>query len=348
MVEVVFAGDREPDLDARIARRLQEQRALAAQMRALPGVTAVGMIDNIHLNLVNQQNTSVVVPGVPPPAGADAWGVDFATVDSGFFAAAGIPVLQGSDFDGTETRASPRVTVINEAMARRFWPNQPAVGQQFMRGDREYTVVGVAATAKIRTLGEAPRATMYTALAQSGGSSLWYLARTAGDEAATVEAMLGVLRGASDDLIPTSARAMRDHIGIMTLPLRLGVVAVASMALLAVALAAIGLYGSVSYAVVRRTREVGIRLALGAETGAVVRLLVSGGLRMVVLGVLVGLGLALLVARLMAGLLYGVSAVDPVTFVLVPLALLGVAAVASWLPARRVRQVSPSSALRGE
>jgi ABC-type antimicrobial peptide transport system permease subunit len=104
----------------------------------------------------------------------------------------------------------------------------------------------------------------------------------------------------------------------------------------------------VSYAVVRRTREVGIRLALGAETGAVVRLLVSGGLRMVVLGVLVGLGLALLVARLMAGLLYGVSAVDPVTFVLVPLALLGVAAVASWLPARRVRQVSPSSALRGE
>lgn len=346
LVQVAFAGDREADVELRLARRLQEQRDVAARIRDLPGVTAVGMTDNIHLNLINQQNTAVVVPGVPPPAGADAWSVEFAVVDTGFFAAAGMRMVQGADFDGSETRQSPRVAVVNEAMARRFWPDQSAVGQQFARGGREYRVVGVVETAKIRTLGEAPRATMYTAVAQSGASSVWYVARTSGDDVALVEAVLGVVRAGGDDLIPATARTMTNHLGIMTLPLRLGVLTVASLALLAVILAAIGLYGSVSYAVVRRTREVGIRLALGAQSRAVIGLLMGGGLRVVAVGTVVGLALALLVARLMSGLLYGVRAVDPVTFVLVPMALLAVAGVAAWLPARRVLSISPSSALR--
>ncbi|MCL4866753.1 MAG: FtsX-like permease family protein, partial [Gemmatimonadales bacterium] len=160
-----------------------------------------------------------------------------------------------------------------------------------------------------------------------------------GEEEATAQAMLRVLRESGTDLIPAQVRTMTRHLDVMTLPIRLGVVAVASLAILALVLAVIGLYGAVSYAVARRTREVGIRLALGAEGGAVVRILMGTGVRVVLAGVVVGLVLAALVARLMSGLLFGVRAVDPVTFLLVPLLLVGVATLAAWLPARRAMRI---------
>lgn len=349
LLQVVFAGEREEDMEARQARRLQEQEELATRIRAIPGVRSVGMIDNIHLNLLNQTQTSIAVPGVEPPPGYEQWTVEFATVDTAFFQAAGMRLLQGRGFSAVDTREAPRVAVINQALAERFWPDQDAVGQRFTRNGREHTVVGVVETAKVRSLGEAPRPVLYAALGQVGSSSVWYVAQTAGDDEATAQAMLGALREMGrDELMPAEVRTMRRHQAIMMLPLRLGVVAVASLAVLALVLAAIGLYGSVSYAVARRTREVGIRLALGAEMGAVVRLLMGTGLRVVAVGTLVGLALALVVARLMAGLLYGVSAMDPVTFGVVPALLLGVAALAAWLPARRALGIHPSSALRSE
>ncbi len=348
LMQVVFAGEREADLEARLSRRLLEQRQLSERIGAIPGVVAVGMIDNIHLNLLNTQNTAITVPGVDPPVEADAWSVDFAVADGGFFEAAGIGMLEGRDFSTADGREAPRVAVINAAMARRFWPEQSAVGQVFNRGALEYVVIGVVETAKIRSLGEAPRPAMYAALSQSGASSVWYVARTTGEEEATAQAMLRVLRESGTDLIPAQVRTMTRHLDVMTLPIRLGVVAVASLAILALVLAVIGLYGAVSYAVARRTREVGIRLALGAEGGAVVRILMGTGVRVVLAGVVVGLVLAALVARLMSGLLFGVRAVDPVTFLLVPLLLVGVATLAAWLPARRAMRIPPSHALRAE
>jgi putative ABC transport system permease protein len=150
------------------------------------------------------------------------------------------------------------------------------------------------------------------------------------------------------EIIIVEARTMARHLEVIRLPMRLAALVIGALAALAVALSGIGLYGTVRYAVAQRTREVGIRLALGADTRAMVRLLMGGGLRLVVWGSAVGLVIALILARLVSRLLFGVPALDPVTFVAVPLLLVTVAGVAAWLPARRVIRVAPTEALRSE
>jgi putative ABC transport system permease protein len=156
------------------------------------------------------------------------------------------------------------------------------------------------------------------------------------------------VREADPDMFIFMSRTMARHIEIMSLPIKLGAMALAGFAALALVMASIGLYGTVSYSVAQRTREVGIRLSLGADRRAVIRLLLWGGVRLTLIGGAIGLALALALAQLLQGLLFGVRALDPVTFLTVPLVLLGVALLAAWVPARRAGRVDPSSALRAE
>ena len=244
---------------------------------------------------------------------------------------------------------APWVVIINQAFADRFWPGRDAVGQQVRgRGGRNYEIVGVVNTTKIRSLGEDPRPAVYVPLLQWHSTAAWIVARTSGDAEGLVTDMKRLIQDLEPDVFYFQSRTLKRHFEIMSLPIKLGAMALAGFALLALVMASTGLYGTVSYSVAQRTREVGIRLSLGASKSEVIRLLLSGGLRLVAIGAVVGLVAALLLARLLQGLLFGIKAIDPLTFVAVPLVLLSVAFLAAWLPARRAGNVDPQTALRSE
>ena len=331
------------------ARQLLAQRELAVRLHALSGVNAVGMVDNIPLNQLSSNSTDFAAEGTTPPAGQQMWSADVATVDSGYFSAIGQGMLSGRDFTGADSPDAPKVIIVNDALAHRLWPGSSALGRKITRsGTRVYEVVGIVATTKIRSLGEDPRPMIFFPLAQRSSNSVWYLARTTGDDTPLPGQMLRTAQSMDRELVPITVRTMEEHLGVVQLPMRLAALVVSCLSILAVGLAAIGLYGTVSYAVAQRKREVGIRLALGADMGAVVRLLMGSGLRLVIWGCAAGLVLSLLLAQLISRLLFGVASLDPLTFIVVPTGLLLIAAVATWLPARRVTRVTPTDALRSE
>ena len=329
----------------------QYMRRLLDRFAQLPGVQAVGLIDNLHLNTMSTNTTGVNADGVEPPPGRQAYSVDRATVDTGFFDTVGIPIVAGRNFTEDDTPDTPRVAIINETLAGRFWPDHEAVGQMLRPSDPDdpsYLVVGVTADTKIRTLGEAPRAMVYHPYGQRYSAFLTVVARTSGGADQTALAMLAVGRALDPDFFVWETKTMARHIGIQTLPARLSAFLLSVFAVLALLLSAIGLYGVVSYTVAQRPREVGIRLALGADYGAVVRMLTGSGVRLVVSGALLGLVLSVLLSRLLSQLLFGVDAFDPLTFVAVPLVMVVTGLLAAWVPARRASRVNPVSALRSE
>jgi MacB-like periplasmic core domain/FtsX-like permease family len=261
----------------------------------------------------------------------------------------GIPILRGRNFGSQDGVGSPPVAVINEAMANRFWPARDPVGQTCIADGRELTVVGVARTAKIRTLEEQSRPFVYLPFSQDYRSLLWLVARTRGDGDQALLAVLGELRALDPDLMILQTRTMERHLAMMLLPARLGALTFTVFSALALTLAAIGVYGIVAYALRSRSREIGIRLSLGAQPAAAVRLLIGSGLRLVVGGALIGLALSAAVVRLLSSFLFGVSAYDLVTFATVPFVLVAVGALAAaYLPARRATRVDPAVVLRTE
>jgi putative ABC transport system permease protein len=324
----------------RIERRISE----------LPGVRSVGAGENIHLNLVNQMYMTISVDGMSPPPGRDGFDVDAAAIDSGFVGAAGLQLVSGRNIRASDGDSSQGVVLVNQAFADRFWPGADPLGRRFRDGrhGREYEVVGVVKTAKIRSLAEEPRPFVYPALGQKDPSNVWLVARVAGSADGILEPMLKAIRDEAPDVLVIQTRTMARHLQIMTLPLKLGVSALGGFALLALLMASIGLYGTVSYAVAQRSREVGIRLSLGADRAMVVRLLLWSGFRLVLAGSVVGVILAFGLSRLLQGLLFGVPAADPLTFLAVPAILISVALLATWLPARRAGQVDPVRALRAD
>lgn len=324
-------------------------RLLHQRIAELPGVEIVGLADNFPLNVLNTSSLTLRIEGVPAPPGQEGFDIDKAAVDTGFFAAAGFRLLSGRNFVATDADGAPMVAIINQAFADRFWPGRGAVGQRVRASDgRSLEIIGVVNTSKIRTLGEDPRPAVYLSLLQWHPSTAWIVARTQGDADRLVTEMTRAIHALEPDVFYFQSRTLAQHFEIMSLPIKLGAMALAGFALLALVMASTGLYGTVSYSVAQRTREVGIRLSLGASRSDVVRLLLAGGLRLVVIGAALGLVAALLLARLLQGLLFGIRAIDPVTFVVVPLVLVGVAFVAAWLPARRAGNVDPQTALRSE
>jgi macrolide transport system ATP-binding/permease protein len=318
------------------------------RMARIPGVVTVGAIDNMLLNALSQQGKRIRVPGVTPPNGRDRFDVDFAAVDSGLFDAIGLTVVRGRGITSADVPGAPRVAVINEAMANRFWPGKDAIGQTFSTDSVTYEIVGITHTTKVRTLGEDPRPFIFTPLAQEFAMVSMLVARTSGDADRTATAMLATLREVDPDLMAIQVKTMSRHLAEMLLPARLGAMAFMLFAALALALAVLGVYGVVSYAVSRRSREAGIRLAVGAPPSAVVRLLMREGVMLVSVGTAVGLLLGLAASQVLRSLLYGVGAGDPITFVVAPAVLLGVGAVATFLPARRAGRIDPVNVLKSE
>ncbi len=327
-------------------------RQAAERIEQLPGVESVGWIDTLHLNLLNTQTLGINVDGIEPPPDRDAYQIDWARADGGFFEAAGIEILRGRGFRETDTEDAPRVAIISQAMADRFFPGRDPLGLTIQQHNDDeviqLTVVGIASDVKVRSLGEAPRSFVYAPWTQSLSRYVTLVAQTSIDAERTAREMFSAVRKLDPEAAVTEYKALDRHLAVVRLPAQLGAGLISVFAALALGLAAIGLYGLLSYAVVQRTREVGIRIALGAGPGNVTWLLMRSGLKLVLLGGAVGLGLAALFARGLEGLLFGVRGVDPVTFATVPLALAAVALAALALPARRCSQIDPAKALRSD
>jgi predicted permease len=317
-------------------------------MARIPGVTSVGAIDNMLLNALSQQGKRIRIPGVTPPTGQDKFDVDVAAADSGFLNSAGVTLLRGRGITAADRPDAPRVAVINEEMARRFWPGKEAIGQTFSTDSSTYRIVGVTRTTKVRTLGEQPRPFIFTSLAQEFSPAVMLVARTSGNAEHTATQMLATLRDVDPSLMAIQVKTMEKHLATMLLPARLGAMAFTLFAALALALAVLGVYGVVSYAVARRTREVGIRLAVGAQPTGLVRLLMGEGFVLVAIGAVIGLALGIGSAQVLGSLLFGVGRADPITFVGAPVLLMTVGAIAAFLPARRASRVDPASVLRAE
>jgi putative ABC transport system permease protein len=318
------------------------------RMARIPGVVTVGAVDNILLNPLSNQGKRIRVPGVTPPTGQTAFDVDFAAADSGLFHAIGLTVVRGRGITAADVPNAPRIAVINQAMANKFWPGKDAVGQTFSTDSVTYQIVGVTPTTKVRTLGEEPRPFIFTSFAQEFASSAMLVARTNGDADRTATQMLATLREVDPSLMAIQVKTMSRHLAAMLLPSRLGAMAFMLFAALALALSVLGVYGVVSYAVARRSREAGIRLAVGAPPNAIVRLLMREGFVLVMIGSVLGLLFGLGAAQVLRTLLYGVGAADPITFIAAPVLLIVVGAVAAFLPARRAGRVDPAGVLRSE
>ena len=323
---------------------------LRDRLRELPGVEAVSFMDSLHLNTLNTSTIGFNVDGVEPPPDETMQRADRGRIDPGFFEAAGIRVVRGRNFDqARDSLDSPRVAIVSAALAQRFWGRLDVTGQLLRRTDGEdIMIVGVASDTKVRTLGEAPRPFVYLPYSQSYSSFLTVVARTSIDGERTALDVVTAAREIDPEIGVWDAKSMAGHLGIMLLPAQLSALVLGAFAVLALALACVGLYGIVSYAVAQRTREVGIRLSLGAEQGAMVWMLMASGLKLVLIGSGVGLVLALAANRVLAGLLFGIGTFDPLTFVAMPSVLIGAAALATWIAARRAAAIDPATALRAE
>jgi predicted permease len=315
------------------------------EIAAMPGVEAVGITQNIHLNPLSIQSTSIQVDGHQPPEGQLGFTIDQTRVNGGFFAAAGLTLQQGRSFERTDVEGGERVVVINDALARRFWPDGTALGRTFdMDGDR-VRVVGIVNTARIRTIGEEPRPFIYRPYSQDYSTYVMLVVRLRGNAERFTNDLVQRIRTGDPDVVLIEQNTLARHVAAHVLPARLGALVFALFAALALTLALVGIYGVVSYSVAQRTREVGIRMSLGADPGAVVRLLVRDGLALVVVGALVGLGLSLAAGQLLSRFLFGVQPFDPLTLTLVPLLIAGIGAVAALLPAWRASRMAPARVL---
>lgn len=344
---VVSVGIDDRYEDAEAARTFIDR--LLEELVARPDIVAAGTVDNLMLNALSQQSFTLNVDGVDPPPGLPGHNTDYVRVSPGFFDAVGIPLLQGRNFSSVDTEDSPDVVIVSRTFAERYWPGTDAVGQVLRDLDGDpYRVIGVAEDTKVRTLGEATRPFLYRPFSQTYTPYVTIVASTRGSAQRALQETVETIRSLDPDLVLVETETISEHLSTMVLPARLGAGALAVAGALALALVIIGLYGIVSYAVAARAREVGIRMSLGAEPGQVVRLLMGGGMRLVVIGGVVGMVLALLLSQVLRTLLYGVGAVDLRTFLGVPVLLLAVAALATWVPARRASRVDPVRTLRTE
>jgi predicted permease len=336
------------------ARGQQFYRQMIERVESVPGVRSATLTDLFPLS-INYSSDGIYVEGEPPVRGADVPNAMVASVGLKYFSTMGIPMLAGRDFTEADDEKATKIVVVNETFARQFFPRASSldevVGKRFSTRGPEgpfRQIAGVARDGKYWSIGEAPTPFVYFPLRQSYGTFMTMAVRTDGDP----KALTGAIRSKISELDATlpvyDIKTFTEHLGFSLFPVRVAAVLLASFGLLALLLAGIGIYGVTAYAVSQRTREIGIRMALGAQRGDILRLMLRHGLKLSLIGLGIGLAASFALTRLMAAVLYGVSATDAITFTAISLLLAGVALAACFVPARRATKVDPMIALRYE
>lgn len=323
------------------------QKQLLERVSALPGVEAASLARRVPLGFGGSSTTTLHVEGYEPAKDERVF-ASYDHISSNYFQTMGIEMFRGRDFAAQDTRGAQTVLIINEAMANRYWKDREALGGRVRLGDQWLTVAGVVRTHKYRALNEAPRPFMYFALDQFYRPDVTLHVKASGDPAALTNSIRTVFRGLDANLPLYNITTLDNHIGAATFTQRLGGYLLAVFGALALVLAAIGIYGVMSFAVAQRTREIGIRMALGAGRSDILSMVLRQGGWLIGTGVGIGLAVALAAANAIKALLLNVDARDPVTLVSVAALLSAVAMLATYLPARRATRVDPLVALRHE
>ena len=329
-------------------RNREFQRRAIAAVEALPGVESAAFGSRLPLGFGGNNSTSVAIDGYAPRENEEIV-INYSTIGTGYFRTMGIPIQDGREYNETDTLESPRTVVINEAMARRYWPEGKALGRRVRFGPNAAEVVGIVADSKYASINERPLPQLYLPMSRNEVSTLRLFARVDGNPAPLVAAIRHAIRSLDAALPVYDARTVSEHMQVAVFAQRMAANLLGAMGVLALLLAAIGLYGVMAYAVSQRTQEMGIRLALGASPASLLNMIVSQGMKLTMIGLTIGLALALAAFGSIGAvrtLLPGISPMDPITFIAVPLGLALIALLATWIPGRRAGRVDPLVALR--
>jgi putative ABC transport system permease protein len=333
-------------------RRDAFYQQLLEQVRAVPGVKAAGAVSVLPLSGQNQSG-SFRIEGREVPQGQMSPHGDRWVATSDYFRAMSVPLVRGRYFTDRDTEDAPGVAIVDESMARKYWPGEDPIGKRITfeggpENPRWREIVGIVGHVRHRGLEGESRVQYYVPYRQRPVSNMFLVAQATGDPTQIAGAVRGAIRALDADLPVYRVTTMERLVADSLAQRRFAMLLLGVFAALALVLAAVGLFGVIAYVVTRRTHEIGVRLALGAQRADVLRLVLGHGMGMALVGVGIGLVAAFALARLISGLLYGVSATDPLTFVGVGLLLVGVAFLASYIPARRATRVDPMIALRYE
>jgi len=323
-------------------------RQIERRLASAPGIRSVSLSKN-PLIAGNVSNDDFVPDGLPLHRNAPSY-VDDNVVGENFFATMGIPILAGRSFDNTDTETSRLIAVVNQRLMKEYFPNINPIGRTFLSNKRHFEIVGVSGDARYADLRDDPPATFFTLYRQQTRSepSMTFEITAGVDPAALVPGLRDAVAEVDKDLPLLNIRTQSAQISDRTRQERIFASLTTGFGLLALILACIGIYGVMAYSVSRRTNEIGIRLALGAEPGRVLRMVLGAAWCLTVTGVLLGLAGALGTGRLIASMLYGLMPHDPSTLIGAALLLMFVALLASWIPARRAASIDPMRALRNE
>jgi len=320
------------------------------RVKALPGVEATGVVSNLPFG-GNGDRYSFHVEEKPLANPSEAPSAERFGISPDYLRTMGIPILRGRGFTDHDTASTPLVVLINTTLAKRYWPNENPLGKRIRLGDTTgppRTIVGIVGDVDHQGLDDPPDIQVYTPQMQFTDGFMQLAVRTSVDPASLTAAVRNEIRAVDPDVPIYQIATMRQLISSSVSQRRFTLVLLAGFAAIALLMSAIGIYGVMSYTVTQRTQEIGIRVALGAQTSDVLKLVIRQGIRLVLVGVVSGLIGAFALTRLMEGLLFGVKATDPLTFAGIALLLISVALLACYIPARRAAKVDPMVALRYE
>ncbi len=328
-------------------RGRQFHRNVLERIRSIPGVKSTTFATIIPL-FGGGLARSVFPEGQDPTDRQSGVLVQVNAIDAGYFETLGIPLLRGREFVETDKPASPAVVIVNETMAKKFWPNQDAVGKRFkFFGAQDFTeIVGIARDSKYNFIGEDPQPFIYAPIEQAYQPAVSLHVRTEGDPSTVLGTVRGEVQRLDRNLPITNVFTIGDVFKQSLWAPRMGASLLAVFAGLSLVLAIVGIYGVTSYSVSQRTRELGIRMALGADRGTVQGMVLAQGMTLAAIGLALGLAAAFAVTRFLSSLLYDISPTDLVTFVAIPLGLAVAALIANYVPARRATRIDPVTALR--
>jgi putative ABC transport system permease protein len=318
------------------------------RLAVIPGVESVAGVNDLPFS-GSRTSSSFDIEGVPPGSPDEARQADRRDISPGYFRAMRIPLLKGRWFTDGDTAGAPPVAIINDDLARRYWPGRDPIDQRLKLYGKDWEIVGVVGSVKLLDLAKENTPEIYLPYTQSGSPPWIFLAvRSQGEVGSLIASVRSAAREVVSDEPLYDVRTMEERVAASTAPRRLNAWLLGIFAALALILSAVGTYGVVTYSVAQRTHEFGIRMALGAERGDVLKLVLGQGIALTLLGVSVGLAGAAGFTRYLASLLYGVRPNDALTFISVGLLLFAVALLACYIPARRATKVDPMVALRYE